>query len=86
MPNASDASARPLAQTLGKGSFGLAVLVMREESSQHYVAKLMQYRQLQIEQKEFILREVKAMSKISTQGGHPFMVRFRESFVLASGQ
>ena len=71
---------------LGKGSFGQAILVLRKETNEHYVAKCMRYRHLVAEQKEFILREVETMRHISTQGGHPYLVRFRESFVLSSGK
>ena len=66
---------------LGKGSFGYAILVLREESREHYVAKLMRYKHLSVEEKEYIGREVRVMSTISNDGGHPHLVRFRSSFV-----
>ena len=65
---------------LGKGQFGYAILVRREESREHYVAKLMPYKQLNVEEKEFISREVRVMSHISNEGGHPYLVRFRQAF------
>lgn len=72
-------------QKLGKGSFGHAVLVQRLESNAYFVAKLMKYKNLETEQKDFILREVRTMSQISQEGGHPYLVRLRESFVLSTG-
>lgn len=71
---------------LGKGAFGHAVLVVREETREHFVAKYMRYKDLSKTEKEFIYREVDTMRRLSNEGGHPYVVRFRESFVLANGK
>ena len=72
---------------LGKGSFGYAVLLVRNsrEGNEHYVGKMIKYKHMSLTEKEYVLREVKTMAHISDGGGHPYLVRFRESFVLASG-
>ena len=70
---------------IGKGSFGMAMLVLREETREHFVAKYMKFKTLEKEQKEFMLREVQTMHHISCQGSHPYIVQFRESFVTSSG-
>lgn len=48
-------------------------------------AKLMKKPQ-KADAKQQMLREVKTMSIISAAGGHPYLVRFRESFSLESGK
>jgi NIMA (never in mitosis gene a)-related kinase len=60
--------------------------VLRTDTKEHFVAKMVKYKHMSRAEKEFILREVQTMTHISTNGGHPYLVRFRESFVLASGQ
>ena len=70
---------------VGKGAFGYAVLVMREESREYCIAKQMKYKQLAHEQKELIRREVTNMADITRQGGHAYLVLFRESFVATNG-
>lgn len=72
-------------QRLGKGSFGYAVLVERGQSKDQFVSKMIKYRHMSSSEKEHVLREVQTMKHISNGGGHPYLVRFRESFVLASG-
>jgi len=63
---------------LGKGAFGYAILVRREDEL--LVAKLIRYSHMSKANKEYIHREVQAMKTISENGGHPFHVRFRQSF------
>ena len=74
-----------LAQRLGKGSFGYAVLITREGSKENYVGKMVKYKHMAAAEKDYVLREVQTMTHISKGGGHPYLVRFRESFVVASG-
>ena len=70
---------------LGKGSFGYATLVVREDSKEQFCAKFVKYKHMAPKEKEYVAREVNTMSHLSMEGGHPYLVRFRESFVLASG-
>ena len=70
---------------LGKGSFGQATLVIREETKEKYCAKFVRYRHMSSAEKEYVVREVNTMAHLSSEGGHPYIVRFRESFTLASG-
>ena len=71
---------------LGKGSFGQRCFVAFAKGNEHYVGKMIKYKHMSLTEKEYVLREVKTMAHISDGGGHPYLVRFRESFVLASGQ
>jgi NIMA (never in mitosis gene a)-related kinase len=70
---------------LGKGSFGYAMLVERGQSKDLFVSKMVKYRHMSTADKEYVLREVQTMTHISNGGGHPYLVRFRESFVISSG-
>jgi len=72
-------------QRLGKGSFGYAVLVERGQAKDLFVSKMIKYRHMSTADKEYVLREVQTMTHISNGGGHPYLVRFRESFVISSG-
>jgi len=74
-------------QRLGKGSFGYASLILRDDTKEYFVAKLIRYKHISVKEKEHVLREIKTMAHISNEGGHPYLVRFRESFVVStSGQ
>jgi len=70
-------------KTVGKGAFGYASLVVREESNDYYVVKMLKYKHFGRPEKDRILREVKTMMHLSKDGGHPYLVRFRESFVVS---
>ena len=70
---------------MGSGQFGYAVLVTKAcpsgaPESRTYVAKLQKFRHLPSEDKERMQREVDAMRTLA-EAGHPYLVRFRESFV-----
>ena len=70
---------------MGSGQFGYAVLVTKAcpsgaPESRTYVAKLQKFRHLPSEDKERMQREVDAMRSLA-EAGHPYLVRFRESFV-----
>lgn len=73
------------AQKLGKGTFGAAVLLVKEETKEQYCGKLIKYKHMQPAEKEHVAREVRTMAHLSAEGGHPYIVRFRESFVLSTG-
>ena len=70
---------------LGKGSFGHAKLVMREDTREPFCAKFVNYKGMRPAEKEYVAREVRTMTHLSKEGGHPYLVKFRESFVLSSG-
>ena len=70
---------------IGKGAFGHAVLVSREASKEQFCAKMVKYKHMASAEKDYVLREVQTMTHLSNGGGHPYLVRFRESFVTASG-
>ena len=72
---------------LGKGSFGYAVLLVRHDKDvgECYVGKFIKYKHMSANEKNYVLREVKTMAHISNDGGHPYLVRFRESFTLVNG-
>jgi serine/threonine protein kinase len=69
---------------IGKGAFGRALLVCRDETQEHFVAKMTTFAHLNAKFKKAIGREVQTMSHISNGGGHPYLVRFRESFLLSN--
>lgn len=74
-------------RNIGRGAFGYASLVVREETNEYYVTKFLKYKHFVRKEKERVLREVKTMMHLSKDGGNPYLVRFRESFVVsASGE
>ena len=46
---------------LGKGTFGVATLVERQDNKEHYVAKMIKFKHMRAEEKEYVLREVQTV-------------------------
>ena len=63
-------------EELGRGSFGYAIKVKRQQDGRFYVAKMQKYNQMDAEEQEFCIREIQNMRQLI----HPHLVRFRESF------
>ena len=59
---------------------------MREDTKEQFCAKYVKFKHMGATEKEYVAREVNTMSHLSSEGGHPYVVRFRESFVLSGGQ
>lgn len=63
---------------LGMGSFGKAILVEHIESGQHCVMKAIDITRLQPQQRVQSINEVKVLGQMK----HPFIIQYRESFIV----
>lgn len=63
-------------KTLGKGSFGRAVLVQELATGQQYVMKIIQVSAMKPQEREEALLEAKILEKLD----HPNITAYKESF------
>ncbi|KAL4511939.1 hypothetical protein ABPG72_012784 [Tetrahymena utriculariae] len=64
-------------ELVGKGNFGLAVLVQSKINRKYYIMKIIDILRLDQRQRQDALNEVKFLKEL----GHPFIIAYRESFV-----
>eukprot|EP00792_Barthelona_sp_PAP020_P006095 TRINITY_DN2906_c0_g1_i1.p1 TRINITY_DN2906_c0_g1~~TRINITY_DN2906_c0_g1_i1.p1 ORF type:complete len:771 (-),score=263.65 TRINITY_DN2906_c0_g1_i1:118-2400(-) len=64
-------------RTVGKGSFGQAKLVRHRETRKQYIIKTIQIENMGANERREALNEIRVLSQLN----HPFIVRYRDSFV-----
>ncbi|KAK2953519.1 putative G2-specific protein kinase nimA [Blattamonas nauphoetae] len=64
-------------KTVGRGSFGAAILVKHKENGRQYILKEINISQLSKKEKQESINEIKVLSKLR----HPNIVSYRESFI-----
>eukprot|EP00792_Barthelona_sp_PAP020_P006096 TRINITY_DN2906_c0_g2_i1.p1 TRINITY_DN2906_c0_g2~~TRINITY_DN2906_c0_g2_i1.p1 ORF type:complete len:761 (-),score=285.57 TRINITY_DN2906_c0_g2_i1:136-2382(-) len=70
-------NAYQVVRTVGKGSFGQAKLVRHRETRKQYIIKTIQIENMGANERREALNEIRVLSQLN----HPFIVRYRDSFV-----
>ena len=64
-------------KVLGKGNFAVVILVQNKEDKHYYALKIIDVSQMENEQKEATLNEVKVLKSLR----HPYIISYKESFM-----